>query len=153
MKIRHLFFSCLLLIALAAEAAPTVELAARESADKWLKIVDKGEYGEAWAWCAPFFRVQIPREEFVSALTQVRPPLETVESRELVRLFYTTTLPNAPDAHYVVIQYKTKFSGRVEPAFELVTPMLINSEGDPVGVSEDPLTTSGEWQVSGYYIQ
>ncbi|MGE9295411.1 MAG: DUF4019 domain-containing protein [Puniceicoccales bacterium] len=150
-------FAFLLFVALTAapfaQAAPTAEIAARESADKWLKVVDAYNYGEAWAQCAPFFRVQISREELVAALEKVRTPLGKVESRELSRLFYTTTLPNAPEAHYVVVQYKTKFAGRAELAIETITPMLIAPDGDPVSVIEDPTTTPGKWEVSGYYIQ
>lgn len=134
-------------------AAPTAELAAREASDGWLAIVDRYEYGEAWAWCAPFFRVQIARQDFIDALDKVRTPLGKVESRKVKRLFYTTVLPQAPSAHYVVIQYDTKFAGREEPALETVTPMLIGPDGDPVPVTDDPLTTPGEWQVSGYYIK
>lgn len=136
-----------------AHAAPLVELQGRVAADQWLKLVDQGQYGEAWAWCAPFFRAQIDREEFVKAIEQVRKPLGAVESRELAKMFYTNQLPNAPDAHYVVIQFKTKFANRAEPMIELITPMMINADGDPVTTLQDPLTTPGEWQVSGYYLQ
>lgn len=137
----------------AAHAAPLVELVARKSADQWLAVVDEGNYGEAWARCAPFFRTQISREDFVKAIEMVRPPLGKVESRELLRMFYSTTLPNAPDAHYVVIQYKTKFEGRSEPVIELITPMFIGPDGEPVSVVDDPAMVEGSWQVSGYYIQ
>lgn len=149
----RIFLFMVLLGATTTQAAPLVELVARQSADKWLGAVDEGKYGEAWAWCAPFFRTQIERKEFVEKLDQVRTPLGKVESRELMRMFYSTSLPNAPEAHYVVIQYKTKFAGREEPALEVITPMLINPEGDPVPVVDDPSTTKGEWQVSGYFIQ
>jgi len=151
--IRLLCLLALLSTAPLAHAAPLVELVARQSADAWLKIIDQAEYGEAWARCAPFFRVQIERDEFVKAIDQVRTPLGEVESRELLRMFYSTTLPNAPDAHYVIIQYKTKYAGRAEPVVEIITPMLIDAEGDPVPVIEDPYVTKGEWLVSGYFIQ
>lgn len=148
---------CLVLLFLAiaatAHAASTVEVAARKQVDEWLAVVDQGQYGEAWAQCAPFFRLQIPREEFSKSLAQVRDPLGAVEKRELLKIFYATTLPDAPEAHYVIVQFKTKFAGRAEPAIEIVTPMLIDPEGDPVPVIEDPLAAAGQWQVAGYYIQ
>ncbi|WP_309385411.1 DUF4019 domain-containing protein [Cerasicoccus frondis] len=150
-------FQFLVLLCLAAtanlHAAPIVELAARKQGDAWLAVVDRGEYGEAWARSAPFFRIQIEREEFVKSLAQIREQLGEVEKRELVRLFYTVRLPNAPEAHYVMMQYKTKFSGRDEPVLEIVTPLLIDPNGEPVPVVDDPLTAVGEWQVAGYYIQ
>ncbi|WP_309397338.1 DUF4019 domain-containing protein [Cerasicoccus maritimus] len=158
MKRTRSFFSliCLAIVFSATNAlraAPTVELAAREQADAWLAVVDKGEYGEAWARSAPFFRIQISREEFVKALEKIREDLGAVEKRQLMRLFYTVRLPGSPDAHYVMIQYKTKFANREEPVVEIITPLLINSDGDPVPVVDDPLTVKADWQVAGYYIQ
>jgi len=139
--------------ALPVDAAPTAEIAARETAERWLKVIDQFNYGEAWARCAPFFRVQINRESFIDGLTQVRTPLGDVRSRRLAKLTYTTTLPNAPDAHYVIVQYKTQFTGRDEPVLETLTPMLIDPAGEPVPIIDDPFTAEGTWQISGYYIQ
>ncbi len=60
-----------------------------------------------------------------------------VRSRELTGATYTTSLPGAPDARYVILQYRTRFADRKD-AVETVTPML----------DED-----GAWRVSGYYVK
>jgi len=151
---RTLSLLCLLVSTVfPAYAAPTAEIAARESAERWLKVIDAYQYGEAWARCAPFFRTQITREELIAGLEQVRTPLGAAQSRELKRLFYTTELPNAPDAHYVIVQYETKFAGRAEPVIETLTPMLIDPQGDPVPVTAEPYAVEGEWLISGYFIK
>ncbi|MEO0793584.1 MAG: DUF4019 domain-containing protein [Verrucomicrobiota bacterium] len=134
-------------------AAPTAEIEAKEAAARWLKVIDQHEYGEAWARCAPYFRTQIEREAFVSGLEEARTPVGKPESRKLTRLFYTTTLPQAPMAHYVVIQFETKFEGREEPIIETITPMLIDANGDPVSILENPTSQNGTWLISGYYFQ
>jgi hypothetical protein len=111
--------------------------AAIEAAEAWLQLVDEGQYGESWAQAAEFFRKNISREQWMTALNGVRKPLGKVLSRKVLNATYATALPGAPDGQYVVIQFDTSFENK-QNAVETVTPML---------------DTDGQWRVSGYYIK
>lgn len=110
---------------------------ALKSAESWLMLVDTGEYGKSWENASKLFRQAITKDDWVKAISGVRPPLGKVESRKLESETYTTELPGVPDGEYVVIQYSTVFSNKSN-AIETITPM------------KDP---DGEWRVSGYYIK
>jgi hypothetical protein len=107
------------------------------SAQSWLKIVDDGQYEQSWSQAAEFFRKNVSREQWMTALNGVRKPLGKVISRKVQNSTYTTTLPGAPDGQYVVIQFETSFENK-QNAVETVTPML---------------DSDGQWRVSGYYIR
>ncbi len=122
--------------AAAAAEAPEVEQA-EAAAQAWLELVDSGRYAESWQQAATLFRDAISEKDWVRTIAAVRGPLGAVESRERVSAQPTTQLPGAPDGHYVVIQYRTRFAHK-SSAVETVTPML----------EED-----GTWRVSGYYVR
>ena len=111
--------------------------AAIEAAETWLKLVDEGQYEQSWAQAAEFFRKNVSREQWMTALNGVRKPLGKVLSRKVLNSTYTTALPGAPDGQYVIIQFETSFENK-QNAVETVTPML---------------DTDGQWRVSGYYIK
>ena len=81
--------------------------AARSAADKWLALVDAGQYKASWE----------------QAGRAARMPVGAFQGRTLASSNYTTTLPGAPQGQYVVLQYTTRFADRAN-AVETVTPML-----------------------------
>ena len=64
-------------------------------------------------------------------------PLGKLISRKFKSATYATSLPGAPDGHYVVIQFNTSFENK-KSGIETVTPMM---------------DKDGMWRVSGYYIK
>lgn len=134
---------CLLLLCLyiwvgvAIAQGPEKEKAAVAAAEKWLSMVDSGNYEQSWREAAGYFKNAVTEEKWVQSLNAVRNPLGKRISREVKSKIYQTSLPGAPDGEYVVIQFKTSF-GNKKSAIETVTPMF---EKD------------GSWRVSGYYIQ
>jgi hypothetical protein len=107
------------------------------SSNKWLSLVDSGNYGESWEASSEFFKHSITKEDWIRTLKGLRPSFGGVISREVYSKKYETTLPGAPDGEYVVIVYKTHFKNK-EKAYETVTPMK---------------DTDGKWRVSGYFIK
>ena len=126
------------------QAVPAKELQAQAMVTAWIQLIDEGKYESAWKQTAPFFMEAISVEDWVSSLNEVRKPLGAVKSRQVKRLFYTTMLPGAPEAEYVVVQFETVFAGRDLPVLETITPMLVPHTDNPA---------KGTWKVSGYYIQ
>lgn len=113
------------------------EQEALKSAEKWLKLIDNGEYGKSWDTAAVLFQKAISKQDWINTIKGVRPPLGKVESRKLESATYTTNPPGAPDGEYVIIQYFTVFSNKAS-AIETITPMK---------------DKDGSWKVSGYYIK
>jgi len=113
------------------------EKAAIASAEKWLTIVDRGNYLESWKQSSEYFKQAVTPEQWEQALKGVRGPLGKLISRKVKSAAYTTSLPGAPDGQYVVIQFNTSFENKKSSA-ETVTPMI---------------DKDGRWRVSGYYIK
>jgi len=129
------FWSVVLCQAVVADQA--AEKAAVEAASQWVALVDEGKYPQSWDNAAGFFKGAVKKYQWEASLSAARKPLGRVLSRKEKARQYTTTLPGAPDGHYVVIQYETSFE-RKSSAIETITPMR---EKD------------GKWGVAGYYIR
>ncbi len=126
--------------AVGADSGPDTaakEKAAVASAEKWLALVDGGQYAESWKAAAAYFRNAVRSEQFAESMQGLRQPLGKVVDRKVKSQAYTTSLPGAPDGEYVVIQFATAFENK-KTAVETITPLL---EKD------------GQWRVSGYYIR
>jgi len=118
-------------------AADSAEKAAKESAQKWLALVDAQKYGQSWTEAAQYFKQAVSQSQWESAVRAVRGPLGKLQSRDLQSASYQRSLPGAPDGEYVVIQYATSFENK-KSATETITPMK---------------DKDGVWRVSGYFIK
>ena len=112
------------------------ELAARAAGERWLALLDRGEYGKAWDDCAQLFRQRVTREQWVDSLPSTRAPFGAMKSRNVETAGYKTSLPGAPDGQYVTVRYRTNFENK-ENAEELITLSF-----------ED-----GLWRPTGYFIR
>ena len=117
--------------------ADSSEKAAIMSAEDWLSLIDKKEYGKSWDNASELFKKSIAKKIWVDSIKGIRPSFGGLISRDLKSAVYTTSLPGAPDGEYVVIQFSTSFTNK-KSAIETITPM------------KDP---DGRWRVSGYYIK
>ncbi|MEW6265069.1 MAG: DUF4019 domain-containing protein [Thermodesulfobacteriota bacterium] len=136
-KIAGLVVVALVLSSLTALAGDSEkEKAAASAAEKWLSLVDEGNYSDSWKEAAEYFRKAIKQEQWDQSLQAARKPLGKLVSRKLKNATYKTSLPGAPDGEYVVIQFNTSFENK-KTAIETVTPMM---------------DKDGKWRVSGYYI-
>jgi hypothetical protein len=119
-----------------ALAAESDEKAAQAAAEKWLALVDAGNYGESWDTAASMFRKALTKEQWIDAVGKARGPLGKLESRRLLGAKAMTELPNAPKGEYEVMQYEARFPSGA--AVETITPMR---------------DSDGVWRVSGYYVR
>jgi hypothetical protein len=133
------------LAAVVGAIAPAAVAAGNEAAEKqalaaaqgWLALVDAGKFAESWDAAAAVFRAAVSKADWVRMVGAVRTPLGGVVSRKLNAKQFTTTVPGAPDGHYVIIQFNTVFEHKAT-AVETITPML---------------DADGSWRVSGYFIR
>ena len=111
--------------------------AAVSAAEKWLALVDAGEYSASWKDAAELFRNAVKSEQWEQSMQAGRKPFGKLISRKVQTKTYKTSLPGAPDGEYVIIQFGTSFENK-KTAIETVTPMM---------------DKDGKWRVSGYYVK
>lgn len=107
------------------------------SAEKWLKLVDQGNYTKSWQEASGYFKMHVKEDQWKEAAQTARGPFGKLISRKVKSATYTTTLPGAPDGEYVVIEFETSFKNK-KSSIETVTPMM---------------DKDGVWRVSGYFIR
>lgn len=106
------------------------------AAKGWLTLIDNQEYAKSWEEAAPFFKDSVPQSQWETMIALVRTPLGKVESREFIAAQPITSLPDAPEGEYVVIQFKTRFADKPDSVETIV-----------------PMKSEGVWRVSGYFIK
>ena len=92
---------------------------AQQVAKEWLPLVDKEQYSESWDVASPLFQQSVTQDQWAQAAKQVRDPLGALQSRDVKKAEYTTSLPKAPEGEYVVVEYASAFSN-LEDAAETV---------------------------------
>lgn len=110
------------------------EIAAQTAGEKWLGLIDRGEYGKAWDECAQLFRQRVTREQWIDSLPSTRAPFGSAKSRKVEAAGYKTSLPGAPDGQYVTVRYRTSFDNK-ENAEEVVTLAFEDGVWRPTGYS------------------
>jgi len=113
------------------------EIAAITIAEKWLALIDTGKYSNSWQEADENFRSKVPQDKWIQILQIVRTPMGKVISRKLETKVYKTSLPGAPDGHYVIIQYITSFQDKRN-----FTETVVSA-----------FDKDGRWRVLGYNIQ
>ncbi len=111
--------------------------AARAAAESWLKLVDEKKYDESWQAAAESFRKVVTKSAWGTAIKTAREPLGKLKSRTFKSAESRTSLPGAPDGHYVILQFESVLENK-KAAVETITPAL---------------DADGQWRVSGYFIR
>jgi hypothetical protein len=127
----------MIFVSSALGADPAQKKDALAAAENWLTMIDKGDYAESWKEAAKYFKTAVSEEMWGQYMQTIRRPLGEVLSRKVESLTPKTSLPNAPEGKYVVIQFETSFKTGTS-GVEIVTPQL---EKD------------GKWRVAGYHIK
>jgi hypothetical protein len=113
------------------------EQAAITTARNWLALIDRGDSAESWNQAASLFKASVSREQWQDSLAAAQFPLGKPISRSLKSKQYAEELAGAPDGKYYVLVFETSFE-RKQQGTETVVPMI---------------DESGEWRVSGYFVQ
>lgn len=121
----------------AAQATASPEDNAQAAAEAFLALVDAGRYQESWAEAASVFKGAITADQWAQAVQKARSLFGAFTSRKVTSRKATTTLPGAPDGHYVVVTFESTFE-RKAAAVETAVMML---------------DTDGRWRVSGSFIR
>lgn len=110
------------------------ENAGRLTAQGWLVLLDRRDWGVAWDNASSLFRRNVPLGNWMDAIPKVREPYGVLVDRQVVQTVYKTTLPGHPAGDYVTVIFQSKFD-RKDDVQETVTTM------------REP---DGRWRVTGY---
>jgi hypothetical protein len=107
------------------------------SIEAFLDRVDAGDWEGSWEAAGPSFQSQVTAAEWEQQIEPLRGMLGDVQSRELVSVQMTQTLPGAADGTYEVVRFETLFAGASGP------------------VTESVIAMAGEqgWEVVGYFMR
>lgn len=111
------------------------KLAARRSAEDWLRLVDADHYPESWQDMAAYFKLAVKQDVWVARLEKLRKPLGDESSRKFRGSNYISARFST-DASSIAVQFQTTFSTGGQ-RMEVVNVTLDDNQ----------------WKVSGYYIK
>ena len=111
--------------------------AALASAQGWLLLSDKNDYGACWTYSSAYFQAAVSADKLRQTMTAVRTPLGPAIIRTPTSYSYSTSMPGAPDGEYITFQFQTRFAQK-QAAVETVA---MRKDSD------------GYWRVAGYYIR
>jgi hypothetical protein len=96
------------------------EDAARTAALKWLKLLDDGDYEEAFEWEAQDFRMSRTQKQFVRYMQARRQPFGHTLSRTFIGAASMRKLVGLPDGNYQSIIFKTIFEHKSATAERVI---------------------------------
>ena len=115
-----------------ADAQAAKEAAARAAAEKWLAVLDSGNYGKAWDQTAKAFRKNVTRQQWVESLPKTRGALGAAKSRAVEVSSYKASLAGMPEGDYVTVRFSTSFEKKSD-AQEIVTLVYEDGAWRPLG--------------------
>ncbi|RGP40479.1 Non-specific serine/threonine protein kinase [Altererythrobacter insulae] len=120
-----------------SQATPVAEPDSLARAENFLKFVDSDDWAGSWEAAGASFRDQATLEEWTGAIEPVREQVGKLQSRKLLSVQRTSTLPSAPEGEYEILQYESEFSGVDIGAVETLIMVQVG-EG---------------WDVAGYFVR
>jgi hypothetical protein len=109
---------------------------AKQAALNWLDLIDSKKYSQAYSLAAPYFKEKVNEKSWINIIKSTRKSRSPIAGRKLLGSKYFTSLPDAPDGEYFVIQFSSESPESIE-TIETITPVL----------------DGGQWKVCGYYIK
>ncbi len=130
-------FALVLLLTTLMQAQPDQKIeAARESADRWLSLIDSASFNASWMEASSAFKGGITRDSWQSIWSAVRAPLGPFQSRTFKKGEYRVHIPEDPkEDKWILIEYDSVFANR-----SVVEVITAKQEKD------------GQWRVAGYDV-
>ena len=96
------------------------EDAARTASLKWLKLLDDGDYEEAFEWEAQDFRMTRTQNQFVRYMQARRAPFGRTLSRKFIGAASIHKFVGVPEGNYESIIFKTAFEKKSPTAERVI---------------------------------
>jgi hypothetical protein len=111
-----------------------MEKAGVMSAQAWLQLLDRRDWGTAWDISSGMFRTNVPLATWMENVPQLRSPFGNFVERQVAESAYKRSLQGQPAGDYVTVVFTSKFDKRPDVR-EFVTTV------------REP---DGRWRVTGY---
>lgn len=121
----------------AGQSPQASENLAKQSAKRWLTLVDGGNYARSWEAASQYLKSSVSKDQWVHDVGGARRPAGALRSRALASIQYKKGLPNMPGAEYVVAIYHSAF----ERAPSTSETLFLMRDND------------GQWRVAGYLVK
>jgi len=108
------------------------EKAAIEAAQRWLKLLDAGEFGKAWDESGAPFQSRVTRKQWVEGLPKDRTPFGALKSRTVEGLGYPKEPQGLPKGEYIQVGFSSVFEKQAK-IVEVVTVVLDGGTWRPIG--------------------
>lgn len=82
---------------------------AEKAANDYVAVLDKGEYARSWELGGEVFRSLVSQEKWVRDLNQMRKPLGTVASRQLIKNEFIKDPYDILTWDFILVEYETAF--------------------------------------------
>ncbi len=105
--------------------------------DAWVKLIDQGDYGQAYDQSGAQFKKLTGKDAWVKQITPYRGALGAVASRTVESAEFSDSIPDLKPGQYVRLKYKTAFQ-RMPNSHEEITAQKEND---------------GVWRSLGYYVR
>jgi len=115
------------------------DVAARDAviaAERWLALVDRGDYAESWEQASAGSKASVTQDQWVQTVQPVRDQLGKLISRKFSTKTFRPAMPDTPGRKSVVVRFLTDFPN-LHGADEVVTLVLANN---------------GQWKMTAYWI-
>lgn len=96
------------------------ETAARDAAGRWLRLLDDGDYEDAFEWEAQDFRMAHTQKQFVRYMQARRQPFGKALGRKPIGSARIRKFVGVPEGNYVSIIFKTAFENKSETAERVI---------------------------------
>jgi hypothetical protein len=129
----------IMLALLAGTGIAAEDEAARDAvsaAERWLALVDRGDYAESWEQAAARFKAAVTQDQWVQTVQPVREQLGTIISRKISTKTVRPAVSDAWGRKSIVIRFLTDFPN-LHGADEVVTLVLAKD---------------GQWKTTEYWI-
>lgn len=112
--------------------------AAFGSAEKWLLVVDNGDFAPVWENASAFVKRTKNHDAWLASIAAARSGLGKTLGRKTSRHLHTKALPDLPRGEYMLLEFVSVFEHRPESVVESITALQ----------DED-----GVWRVIDYSIK
>ena len=96
------------------------ETDAKTAAERWLQLLDDGDYEEAFEWEAKDFRMYRTQAQFVRFMQARRAPFGRTLSRSVIGARHLEKFVGAPEGNYESVIFKTSFEKKSPTAERVI---------------------------------
>ncbi len=144
---RPLMLALILAVLLGVAACGrTLEMtpAMQRAADRYLTLLDRGQYEEVWHAGADIFQNAVTQPDWLQRMAAVHDPLGKAQARALRNAVSKVDPANSPPGEYVMVTFDTRFASG-----QAVETLVLYNQAAHVGGDQQ----AAQWRLAGYFVK